>query len=124
MASALGAAVAGIAAILAVSACGSNSESEQTITGEGSTAQQKAMEHFTQVLTDQGGAVLDYTGSGSGDGIKKFLAGDADFAGSDSPLKPEEVTKARLGAPAMTPGTSRWSRGRSRSPTTSTAWRT
>ena len=27
--------------------------------------------------------------------IKKFLAGDVDFAGSDSPLKDEEVTKAK-----------------------------
>ncbi|GED97127.1 phosphate-binding protein PstS [Gordonia crocea] len=80
--------------MLAVSACGGGSDST-TITGEGSTAQQKAMEHFGKVLTDKGGAVLDYTGSGSGDGIKKFLASDVDFAGSDSPLKPEEVVKAK-----------------------------
>jgi len=87
------AAVAGVAAVMAVSACGGSGST--TITGEGSTAQQKAMEHFSKVLTDKGGAVLDYTGSGSGDGIKKFLAGDVDFAGSDSPLKDEEVTKAK-----------------------------
>ncbi|GAB19936.1 phosphate ABC transporter substrate binding protein [Gordonia effusa NBRC 100432] len=89
-----GAAVAGVAAIMAVAACG-GSDSEQTITGEGSTAQQKALEHFSQVLTDEGGSVLDYTGSGSGDGIKKFLSSDVDFAGSDSPLKGDEVTKAK-----------------------------
>lgn len=89
-----GAAVAGVAAIMAVSACG-GSDSEQTITGEGSTAQQKAMEHFAQVLTDNGGVVLDYTGSGSGDGVKKFLASDVDFAGSDSPLKGDEIAKAK-----------------------------
>ncbi|WP_415040837.1 phosphate ABC transporter substrate-binding protein PstS [Gordonia sp. (in: high G+C Gram-positive bacteria)] len=88
------AAVAGVAAVLAVSACGGSS-SGATITGEGSTAQQKAMEHFAKVLTDEGGSVLDYTGSGSGDGIKKFLAGDVDFAGSDSPLKEDEVAKAK-----------------------------
>lgn len=90
-----GAAVAGLAAIMAVAACGSDSSSSETITGEGSTAQQKAVEHFSQVLTDQGGAVLDYTGSGSGDGVKKFIAGDVDFAGSDSPLKPEEAASAK-----------------------------
>lgn len=90
-----GAAIAGVAAIMAVAACGSDSSSNQTITGEGSTAQQKAVEHFSQVLTDQGGAVLDYTGSGSGDGVKKFIAGDVDFAGSDSPLKPEEAASAK-----------------------------
>ncbi len=90
----VGAAVAGVAAVLAVAACG-GSGSNQAITGEGSTAQQKAMEHFSQVLTDNGGTVLDYTGSGSGDGVKKFLSGDVDFAGSDSPLKADEVVKAK-----------------------------
>ncbi|WP_026919633.1 phosphate ABC transporter substrate-binding protein PstS [Gordonia shandongensis] len=82
------------AASLALTACGSDSASG-TITGEGSTAQQKAMEQFATVLTDNDGAVLDYTGSGSGDGIKKFLSGDVDFAGSDSPLKDDEVAKAK-----------------------------
>ncbi|QKT06572.1 phosphate ABC transporter substrate-binding protein PstS [Gordonia sp. X0973] len=89
------AAVAGVAAAMTVAACGGGSGSSTTITGEGSTAQQKAMEHFSKVLTDKGGAVLDYTGSGSGDGIKKFLAGDVDFAGSDSPLKDDEAVKAK-----------------------------
>ncbi|WP_415032826.1 phosphate ABC transporter substrate-binding protein PstS [Gordonia sp. (in: high G+C Gram-positive bacteria)] len=88
------AAMAGVAAVLAVSACSGGGDGA-TITGEGSTAQQKAMEHFGKVLTDDGGAVLDYTGSGSGDGIKKFLAGDVDFAGSDSPLKDDEAAKAK-----------------------------
>ncbi len=65
------------------------------MSGEGSTAQQKAMEHFSQILSDDSDIVLDYTGSGSGDGIKKFIAGDVDFAGSDSALKGDEITKAK-----------------------------
>lgn len=89
----ISAAVVGVAAVTAISACGGSDST--TITGEGSTAQQKAMQHFSDVLTEKGGAVLDYTGSGSGDGIKKFLAGDVDFAGSDSPLKEDEATKAK-----------------------------
>lgn len=84
---------AALAAGLALSAC--SSDSSTVITGEGSTAQQKAMTHFADVLTDNGGAVLDYTGSGSGAGIKKFLSGDVDFAGSDSPLKGDEVAQAK-----------------------------
>lgn len=83
---------AALAAGLVLSACGSDST---TITGEGSTAQQKAMTHFSDVLTDNDGAVLDYTGSGSGAGIKKFLAGDVDFAGTDSALAGDEVAQAR-----------------------------
>ena len=87
------ASVSAIAALTLVTACGGGG-SEQTVSGEGSTAQQKAMEHFSQVLTDNSDIVLDYTGSGSGDGIKKFIAGDVDFAGSDSALKDDEVTDA------------------------------
>ncbi|NED59988.1 phosphate ABC transporter substrate-binding protein PstS, partial [Streptomyces sp. SID10244] len=74
--------------------CSSGGDTK-TISGEGSTAQQKAMEHFSNVVTDNGDIVMDYTGSGSGDGIKKFIAGDVDFAGSDSALKPEEAASAK-----------------------------
>lgn len=87
------AASAAITAGLVLSACGSDSST--TITGEGSTAQQKAMTHFADVLTDNDGDVLDYTGSGSGAGVKKFLQGDVDFAGTDSPLKDDEITQAK-----------------------------
>lgn len=91
-----GIAVAGLAAAsIVLTACGGGDSSTGTITGEGSTAQQKAMEHFSSVLTDNDGAILDYTGSGSGDGVKKFLASDVNFAGSDSPLKDAEVASAK-----------------------------
>lgn len=83
-----------VSAGLLLSACG-GSGSSATITGEGSTAQQKAMTHFADVLTDNDGAVLDYTGSGSGAGVKKFLQGDVDFAGTDSPLKGDEIAQAK-----------------------------
>ncbi|MET9199972.1 phosphate ABC transporter substrate-binding protein PstS [Gordonia sp. NPDC003585] len=87
------AAVSTLAALtLAMTAC--SSDETQTISGEGSTAQQKAMESFSNMLAENSNIVLDYTGSGSGDGIKKFIAGDVDFAGSDSALKDDEVAKA------------------------------
>lgn len=89
----LGVASMAVTAGLVLSACGGDDST--TITGEGSTAQQRAMTHFSDLLTDEGGAVLDYTGSGSGAGVKKFLSGDVDFAGTDSPLKPEEATQAK-----------------------------
>ncbi|GAA2054383.1 phosphate ABC transporter substrate-binding protein PstS [Williamsia deligens] len=72
-----------------------NSFSGQSISGEGSTAQQKAVQKFQDVLSGNGGIVLNYTGSGSGDGVKKFLAGDVDFAGSDSALKESEAAQAK-----------------------------
>ncbi|GAA4660019.1 phosphate ABC transporter substrate-binding protein PstS [Gordonia humi] len=90
------AAATAVAATLVLSACsGGDSSDGGSVTGEGSTAQQKAMEHFADVLTQEGGVNLDYTGSGSGDGIKKFIAGDVDFAGSDSALKDDEAAKAK-----------------------------
>ncbi|MFT3716035.1 MAG: phosphate ABC transporter substrate-binding protein PstS [Gordonia sp. (in: high G+C Gram-positive bacteria)] len=92
---AIGAAALAAAAGLALTACGGSSSDSVSITGEGSTAQQKAMKHFGDVLTDNDGPVLDYTGSGSGDGVKKFLSGDVDFAGSDSALKDDEVAQAK-----------------------------
>ena len=90
------AAAASVSAMALLAACGgSGGGDSQSISGEGSTAQQKALEHFSQVLTDKGDIVLDYTGSGSGDGIKKFIAGDVDFAGSDSALKTDEAAQAK-----------------------------
>ncbi len=79
---------------LVMAGCSSEDSSGGTISGEGSTAQQKAMEHFQTVVADNGGVVLNYTGSGSGDGVAKFLSSDVDFAGSDSALKDDEITEA------------------------------
>jgi len=96
-----------VAAALTLSACsggggsdsgdasGDNSFSGQAVSGEGSTAQQKAVEKFQDVLASNGGIVLNYTGSGSGDGVKKFLSSDVDFAGSDSALKTDEAATAK-----------------------------
>ncbi|GAA1457146.1 phosphate ABC transporter substrate-binding protein PstS [Williamsia maris] len=96
-----------VAAALTLSACsggggsdsgdasGDNSFSGQAVSGEGSTAQQKAVEKFQDVLASNGGIVLNYTGSGSGDGVKKFLSSDVDFAGSDSALKADEAATAK-----------------------------
>ena len=53
---------------------------------EGSTAQQKAMEHFSQVLTDNSDIVLDYTGSGSGDGLPSTWPGEA------TPVRRKSIT--------------------------------
>lgn len=79
-------------AALALTAC---SDDSAGISGAGSTAQQKAMAHFATVLQDNGGPVLDYTPSGSGDGIASFIAKDVDFAGSDSALNSDQSAKAK-----------------------------
>lgn len=61
-----------------------------TLNGEGSSAQKNAI---LQVIADfqaaNDGATVNYNATGSGAGIKQFLAGQVDFAGSDSALKTE-----------------------------------
>jgi len=95
---------------LALSACGSDNNvtatpgasngttnaadcPKGTLSAEGSSAQKNAIE---QAITDFQDAcktaTLNYNPTGSGAGIKQFIGGQVDFAGSDSALK--DVAKA------------------------------
>ncbi|MFQ6171470.1 phosphate ABC transporter substrate-binding protein PstS [Oryzobacter sp. R7] len=86
---------AGAGAGASGSASGSASASadcfEGTLNAEGSSAQKNAFEEaaasFGEVCS---GATVNYNPTGSGAGIKQFIAGQVDFAGSDSALKTEE----------------------------------
>src|SRR5690606_36714585 len=63
--------------------------------GAGASSQGKAMEGWIAGLGDNAPDVaLSYDPAGSGAGREQFLAGSVQFAGSDSALKPEEITKA------------------------------
>jgi phosphate transport system substrate-binding protein len=104
--------LAGIAltATLALTACGSDNEATPNaggasaanancvagqITAQGSTAQKNAMDEWIKTYQGQcADAKIGYEGTGSGAGIQAFIAGTADFAGSDSALKEEEQPKA------------------------------
>ncbi|GHD96744.1 phosphate ABC transporter substrate-binding protein PstS [Streptomyces naganishii] len=61
----------------------------------GSSAQKNAIDAWTTAF---GGACkgvqINYNPTGSGAGITAFLQGQTAFAGSDSPLKPEEITQS------------------------------
>ena len=93
----------------AASAGGSASASadcggKNTLSGEGSTAQQNAIGVFNQVWGRKcAGKNLAYNPTGSGAGVNQFIAGQVDFAGSDSPLskdQPEQAAKRCGGNPA------------------------
>ena len=105
------AAVLSVAA-LALTACGSDnptaaagSESASssaasgvtgTLTGIGASSQNSAMEAWiTGFKAENADANVQYSPDGSGAGREAFLAGGAQFAGSDAYLKPEEATKAK-----------------------------
>ncbi len=77
------------------SAGGTSAASADCFTGdlkaEGSSAQKNAIEEaISAYQTACGDATIDYQPTGSGAGIKQFLAKQVDFAGSDSALKTVE----------------------------------
>ena len=80
--------------------CGGKS----TLSAEGSTAQQNAIGVFNQVWGQKcPGKNLSYNPTGSGAGVNQFIAGQVDFAGSDSPLskdQPDQAAKRCGGNPA------------------------
>ena len=103
--------VAAIAA-LTLSACGSDNNTgtsgsgtggsssaecggKNSVTAEGSTAQQNAIAEFNKVWGQScSGKNLSYNPTGSGAGREQFIAGNVDFAGSDSALKDEQIAAA------------------------------
>jgi phosphate transport system substrate-binding protein len=67
-------------------ACGSGS-----LNAEGSSAQKNAIEEAISSFGDTcSGATVNYNPTGSGAGIQQFVAGQVDFAGSDSALNAEK----------------------------------
>jgi phosphate transport system substrate-binding protein len=68
---------------------------KNSLTGEGSTAQQNAIAEFNKVWGQVcSGKTLAYNPTGSGAGVDQFIAKQVDFAGSDSALKDDQVAKA------------------------------
>ena len=98
-----------LAAALALSSCASNEITPAsassgnpvsssattlagTISGIGSSAQGSAQDAWRQAFQQaNAGATVNYDPQGSGAGRTAFMAGGAQFAGSDSFLKPEEL---------------------------------
>ncbi|MFN8075485.1 MAG: phosphate ABC transporter substrate-binding protein PstS [Kineosporiaceae bacterium] len=61
-----------------------------TLNAEGSSAQKNAIEEAIASYQEKcTGATINYNPTGSGAGIKQFIAAQVDFAGSDSALKTE-----------------------------------
>jgi phosphate transport system substrate-binding protein len=61
-----------------------------TLNGEGSSAQKNAIEEAIASFQEKcQGVTVNYAATGSGAGVKQFIAGQVDFGGSDSALKTE-----------------------------------
>lgn len=112
-----------VSATLALAACGSDNTDGDGNTGaqaptgdcatgtlnvQGSSAQKNAIEAWIAAYQAKcAGSTINYNPSGSGAGIEAFIAGTADFAGSDSVLKEDQLPGAQGrcvgGAPAHLP---------------------
>lgn len=71
---------------------GGNSDLKGTLTGIGASSQKAAMDAWTADFTSENsGVTVNYSPDGSGAGREQFLAGNAQFAGSDAHLDDDEV---------------------------------
>ena len=66
------------------------------ITGAGSTFAAPIYTKWADAYHKSGGGRVNYQGIGSSGGIKQIIAKTVDFAGSDSPLKDDELAKDGL----------------------------
>ncbi|MFJ3232173.1 phosphate ABC transporter substrate-binding protein PstS [Streptomyces sp. NPDC086787] len=62
---------------------------------DGSSAQKNAIDAWVKEFSQACGVQINYKGGGSGAGVTAFTQGQVAFAGSDSALKPEEVTASK-----------------------------
>ncbi len=81
-----------------------------TLNAEGSSAQKNAIDEAIATYGEKcSGATINYNPTGSGAGIKQFIAGQVDFAGSDSALKTTEKDgKVEADDAAKTCGSPAW----------------
>ncbi|MGW1724743.1 phosphate ABC transporter substrate-binding protein PstS [Streptomyces sp. NPDC002306] len=107
-----------VSGALALTACGSDDTSSGTggssasattdassikcddakgqLLADGSSAQKNAIDAWVKQFTAAcNGVQINYKGGGSGAGVTAFTQGQVAFAGSDSALKPEEVTASK-----------------------------
>ncbi|MCD9880262.1 phosphate ABC transporter substrate-binding protein PstS [Streptomyces guryensis] len=62
---------------------------------DGSSAQKNAIDAWVAQFSQACGVQINYKAGGSGAGVTSFTQGQLAFAGSDSALKPEEVTASK-----------------------------
>lgn len=83
------------AAALLVAGCGDNA-SKVTLNGAGASFPDPVYQAWTYIYTQTGKATVNYQSIGSGAGINQIKEGTIDFAGTDAPLKAEEIKEAKL----------------------------
>jgi phosphate transport system substrate-binding protein len=101
---------------LGAAACGSSNDNKSSsganataasakavaLNGAGSTFAAPIYQDLGSKLKDQG-VTINYQGVGSGAGVQQFTAGTVAFAGSDPPMKDDEVSAVKGSAPVHIP---------------------
>ncbi|MBM2656844.1 phosphate ABC transporter substrate-binding protein PstS [Burkholderia diffusa] len=82
--------------ILMLALVGSSAVHATDITGAGSTFAAPIYTKWADAYHKSGGGKINYQGIGSSGGIKQIQAKTVDFAGSDAPLKDDELAKDGL----------------------------
>jgi phosphate transport system substrate-binding protein len=85
-----------IALSVAISGLFCASAHSADVTGAGSTFAAPIYNKWADAYQKAGGARVNYQGIGSSGGIKQILAKTVDFAGSDAPMKDDELAKNGL----------------------------
>lgn len=75
---------------------GGDSDLQGTLTGIGASSQKAAMDAWTaDFASENSGVTVNYSPDGSGAGREQFLAGNAQFAGSDAHLDDDEAKQGK-----------------------------
>jgi len=85
--------LAGIAASFSLVSC---SVSGGNLSGAGASFPAAIYQRWFQELASEG-VKVNYQSVGSGAGVRQFTAGTLDFAASDAPMKPEEISTVSRG---------------------------
>ncbi len=85
-----------VLSVAAVSAVVATSVSATELNGRGASFPAPVYKAWTSAYNKATGVKVNYTPTGSGDGIKSIEKRSVDFAGSDKPLKPKTLAKHKL----------------------------
>jgi phosphate transport system substrate-binding protein len=74
---------------------GGREQQQQRITGGGSSFVNPMMTKWASVYKDQSGVLVDYTSSGSGNGVRQMIDQKNDFGGTDAPMNDNDLKRAQ-----------------------------
>src|SRR5690242_16072876 len=78
----------------AVPTAGCDSKRAERLSGGGSSFVDPIMQKWSDEYKKSAGVEIDYSKSGSSDGIKKMSEKELDFGATDAPMKKDQVAEA------------------------------